>query len=82
MLFAIPNRNIPIPVEDFWRNELALVSSYGAAPVDLEEALGLIKDEKINVKDMITHRVKLVDIQRGFRIAGEAKDSLKIVVVP
>ncbi len=82
MLFAIPNRNIPIPVEDFWRNELALVSSYGAAPVDLEEALELIKDGKINVKDMITHRVKLVDIQKGFRIAGEAKDSLKVVVVP
>ncbi|MGB8218552.1 MAG: alcohol dehydrogenase catalytic domain-containing protein [Candidatus Methanoperedens sp.] len=82
MLFAIPNKNISIPVEDFWRNELAIVSSYGAAPVDLEEAFELIKTGEINVKDMITHRVKLVDIQKGFRIAGEAKDSLKVVVVP
>ncbi|MCZ7380641.1 MAG: alcohol dehydrogenase catalytic domain-containing protein [Candidatus Methanoperedens sp.] len=82
MLFAIPNKNISIPVEDFWRNELAIVSSYGAAPVDLEEAFELIKAGEINVKDMITHRVKLVDIQKGFRIAGEAKDSLKVVVVP
>lgn len=82
MLFAIPNKNISIPVEDFWRNELAIVSSYGATPVDLEEAFELIKTGEINVKDMITHRVKLVDIQKGFRIAGEAKDSLKVVVVP
>jgi len=82
MLFAIPNKNISVPVEDFWRNELAIVSSYGAAPVDLEEVFELIKDGKINVKDMITHRVKLVDIQKGFKIAGEAKDSLKVVVVP
>ncbi len=82
MLFAIPNKNISIPNEIFWRNELTLVSSYGAAPVDLEEALELIKAGEINVKDMITHRVKLVDIQKGFRIAGEAKDSLKVVVVP
>src|SRR3990170_434787 len=37
MFFAIPNRNIPIPVEDFWRNELSVISSYGAAPDDLEE---------------------------------------------
>lgn len=81
MLFAIPNKNISIPVEDFWRNELAIVSSYGAAPVDLEEALELIKDGKINVKDMITDRVRLDDIQKGFNIAGEAKDSLKVVVV-
>ncbi len=82
MLFAIPNKNIPIPVEDFWRNELALVSSYGAAPVDLEEALELIKDGKINVRDLITDRVRLDDIQKGFKIAGEARDSLKVVVVP
>ncbi|NJD77145.1 MAG: zinc-binding dehydrogenase [Candidatus Methanoperedens sp.] len=82
MLFAIPNKNISIPVEDFWRNELSIVSSYGAAPVDLEEALELIKSGKINVKDMITHKVGLEDIQKGFKIAGEAKDSLKVVVVP
>ncbi|MCG2728598.1 MAG: alcohol dehydrogenase catalytic domain-containing protein, partial [Candidatus Methanoperedenaceae archaeon] len=69
MLFAIPNKNISIPTEDFWRNELALVSSYGAAPVDLEAALELIKDGKINVRDMITDRVKLDDIQKGFKIA-------------
>ncbi len=82
MLFAIPNKNIPIPVEDFWRNELSIVSSYGAAPIDLEEALLLIKDKKINVRDMITDRVKLEDIQKGFKIAGGARESLKVIVVP
>jgi L-iditol 2-dehydrogenase len=81
MLFAIPNKNLSIPVEDFWRNELAVVSSYGAAPADLEEALQLIKDKKIKVKDMITDRVRLEDIQKGFKIAGEARESLKVVVV-
>lgn len=80
MLFAIPNKNISIPVEHFWRNELGIVSSYGAAPVDLEEALGLISNGKIDVSDMITHRLKLEDIQKGFKIAGEAKDSLKVVL--
>ncbi len=82
MLFAIPNKNICIPVEDFWRNELSVVSSYGAAPVDLEEALLLIKDKLINVRDMITDRVGLEDIRKGFKIAGEAGESLKVVVVP
>ena len=82
MLFAIPNKNLSIPVEDFWRNELSIVSSYGAAPIDLEEALALIKDKKINVRDMITDRVRLEDIQKGFKIAGEARESLKVIVVP
>ncbi|MFZ3168722.1 MAG: alcohol dehydrogenase catalytic domain-containing protein [Candidatus Methanoperedens sp.] len=82
MLFAIPNKNLSIPVEDFWRNELSVVSSYGAAPVDLEEALALIKDKKINVRDMITDRVRLEDIQKGFKIAGQARESLKVIIVP
>ncbi len=82
MLFAIPNKNISIPVEIFWRNELSIVSSYGAAPVDLEEALELIKHKKINVGDMITDRVRLKDIQKGFDIAGGGGKSLKVVVVP
>lgn len=80
-LFAIPNKNFPIPVEDFWRNELAIVSSYGAAPVDLAESLELIANGTINVKDMISHSVRLSDIQEGFDIAGQAQDSLKVIVV-
>lgn len=82
MLFAIPNKNISIPVEDFWRNELSIVSSYGAAPVDLDEAFDLISDGRIDVKDMITHRLRLGDIQKGFKIAGEARDSLKVILIP
>lgn len=80
MLFAIPRENISIPNAEFWRNELTLVSSYGAAPVDLSESLELIADGEINVLDMITDRVKLDDIQKGFNIAAVAKESLKVVV--
>ncbi len=82
MLFAIPNKSIQVPNEDFWRNELSMVSSYGAAPADLEESLKLIKEGKVDVKSMITHKLKLEDIQKGFRVAAEARDSLKVIVVP
>ena len=82
LFFAIPNKNIEIPTVDFWRNEITLTSSYGAAPVDLEESLNLIKDKKINVRDMITHRLPLSDIQKGFKIVSDAQDSLKIVLRP
>ena len=82
LLFAIPNRNIELPTADFWRNEISAVSSYGAAPNDLEEALQLIKNKRINVKDMITHTLPLAEIQKGFSLMAEAKDSLKIIIQP
>jgi L-iditol 2-dehydrogenase len=80
--FAIPDKNIEIPVEDFWRNEITVTSSYGAAPADLKEALDLIKSKKINVRDMITHILPLDKIQEGFKIISEAKNSLKVVLTP
>lgn len=82
LLYAIPSGNIQIPTVDFWRNEITLTSSYGAAPVDLKEALELIADKKIDVQQAITHRLPLRRIQEGFRIVTEAKNSLKVVLEP
>lgn len=82
LLFAIPSQNIEVPTVDFWRNELSLISSYGAADDDLEEALALIKNKRVNIEAMITHKLPLEKIQEGFRIVSEAKESLKVVLKP
>lgn len=82
LFFAIPNRDIPIPIPDFWRNELTVTSSYGAAPVDLEEALALIANKTINVRDTITHKLPLAQIQAAFNIVVAAQESLKVVLEP
>ncbi|MFH1641885.1 MAG: alcohol dehydrogenase catalytic domain-containing protein [Nanoarchaeota archaeon] len=80
LFFAIPNKNIEIPIVDFWRNEWTITTSYGAAPIDLEESINLIKNRKINVKDMVTHKLPLERIQEAFKIVADAKESLKVVV--
>ncbi len=82
LLFAIPARDIAVPIPDFWRNEGTLMSSYGAAPADLEEALALIKDRRVDVAGTITHKLPLEKIQDAFRIVVEAKGSLKVVLEP
>lgn len=81
LLFAIPQEDINIPTEHFWRNEITITSSYGAAPKDLQEAIELIQTGKVNVKDTITHRLPLEKIQEGFRLVVEAKESLKVVLL-
>jgi len=80
LLFAVPNRDIAVPIPDFWRNEISLISSYGAAGVDLAEALELIAQKKIDVQGIITHKLPLEQIQAGFKIVIEAKESLKVVL--
>jgi len=82
LLFAIPNQDIAIPIPDFWRNELTVTSSYGAAPADLAEALNLIAHKTINIKDTITLVMPLEQIQAAFKIVAEARESLKVVLEP
>lgn len=82
LLFAVPKEDIKIPNVEVWRNELTITSSYGAAPVDLEGALGIIKNKDIQVEKLISHRFSLKDIAQGFKIASEAKESLKVIVNP
>jgi len=82
LFFAIPDKEIVIPTVDFWRNEITVTASYGAAPVDLKESLDLISACKIDVKSLITHKLPLEEAKEGFRLVSSAKESLKVVLEP
>ncbi len=82
LFFAVPEGYISIPSMRFWRDEITATFSYGAAPDDLKIAMEMIQSGTINAKKMITHRLPLSDIQKGFKLASEAKESLKVVIIP
>ena len=82
LFFAVPQKPIALPSVPFWRDEVAIAFSYGAATEDLEDALKLIESGLVDVKSMITHRVALAAIQEGFKLVSAADESLKVVVVP
>lgn len=66
----------------FWRNEITITSSYAGSPQDHREALELIRMNKINLKEMITHRLSLAETGLGFRLVAEAKECLKVIIEP
>jgi L-iditol 2-dehydrogenase len=84
MFFAVPEPTvkIPVPINQFWRNEITIRTSYGAAPNDLTESLAVLAQKKLNVKDMITHRLSLRQAQEGFKLMAAAGDSLKVIIEP
>ena len=84
LFFAVPkpDEKFEIPINDFWRNEIKIMTSYGAAPDDLIESIELIKNKKISLNAMITHRLKFDEIQKGFNLVAEAKESLKVIIEP
>lgn len=86
VLFSAPcngNQPVSLPFNDlFWRNEITLTSTYGSAPADSNEALALIRSGRLHLKNMITHRLGLGEIGKGFRLALEARDALKVMIEP
>jgi L-iditol 2-dehydrogenase len=84
LFFAVPDPTVKlsVPINQFWRNEITMRTSYGAAPNDLEDSMKVLTTMQLNVKDMITHRLNLREAQEGFRLMAEAGQSLKVILQP
>ena len=84
LLFAPtePGVEVPFPLFDLWNKQVKIVSTYAGAPRDLKEAIKLIKNKKVKVTDLITHRFSLSEAAKGFKLASQAKDSIKIIIEP
>ena len=84
MYFAVPDPTvkIPLPITQFWRSEITIKTSYGAAPGDLNEAFTLLAKKKLVVEDMITHTLSIRQAAEGFRLTAEAQKSLKVILKP
>jgi L-iditol 2-dehydrogenase len=84
LFFAVPKPDeaFPIFLNDLWKKEITLMTSYGASPGDLKEALKLISSKAVIIRDMITHRLSLDEISKGFQLVAEAKECIKVVIEP
>jgi L-iditol 2-dehydrogenase len=84
LLFAptAPEVRIPFPLFDLYFKGVKIIFSYAAVTVDILEAIEILKNKKIEVTDMITHRLSLDEIQKGFELVEKADRSLKVIIKP
>jgi L-iditol 2-dehydrogenase len=84
VFFAVPgpDKQIILPINEFWTKEIQIITSYYCGPPDIVDAIDLIESETIQVNDMITHRFPLKDITRGFQLVLDGKESIKVIIYP
>jgi len=84
VFFAVPGpeKQATIPLNDFWRKEVRILTSYYCGPPDIERAIFLLESRTVEIGDMITHRLPLSRIQEGFYHVMSGKDSLKVIILP
>ena len=74
--------DVPVPLFDFWRDEINLVTSYAGCGEDLTTSLELIRSHRVRVADMITHRLPLVQAGLGFQLMASGQGSIKVIIDP
>lgn len=84
VFFAVPgpDRQISIPLNDFWTKEIKILTSYYCGPPDIIDAIDLIESETVKVDDMISHRLPLKDVTRGFQLVLDGTESIKVIINP
>ncbi|MHA1697157.1 MAG: zinc-dependent dehydrogenase [Candidatus Helarchaeota archaeon] len=76
------NENIEINFNEIFFHELTFVGTYSSSPLDYPRVIKLIENGFINVKDLITHKFKLKDLEKAINIGHKAKESLKLIINP
>lgn len=84
LLYAIntPGTEVSFAIYDFYHKGVTLMNTYGASPLDLQEALKLLQYGRVEVDSFITHRLPLAETAKGFELTARAQDSMKVIIEP
>ena len=78
-----PGATVTIPVNEvFFRNDATLTTTYAGAPADLATAMEMIAAGRVQVGEMISHRLGLDQAGLAFQLTAQASDSLKVILEP
>ncbi len=81
-LFAsLSDHPVEVSLDSLYHHEINVFSSYSPSPQDLIEAHRLLSEGKVQVRELVTHRMGLGDLAKGIQLIQDLK-ALKVVIHP
>jgi L-iditol 2-dehydrogenase len=77
-----PGTEIKVNAEQLHYGELTIMGTFHATPLHFRKALNLIASQTIEVRPLVTRRMKLENIKEAFEILSTSKNEIKIAVLP
>ena len=77
-----PGVKVPVYFFDVWNKQIKMFSTYAGVEEDINEAIELLRLKKIIVNDMISHKLPMKDVSKGFKLVADAKKSMKVIIEP
>jgi len=84
VFFAVPDpgKTVTIPINEFWMQEISVLTSYYCGPPDIVAAIGILDSGRLQVDDLITHHLPLQDTAKGFELVLDGTESVKVIIKP
>lgn len=84
VFFAVPapEKQVTVPINDFWTREIRIMTSYYCGPDDIAAAIEMIDSGAMIVDDLITHRLPLAETAKGFGLVLDGRESIKVIIKP
>lgn len=77
-----PDGVVRLRPHDLYFNEVTVLHSYSAGPLDTREALSLLAEGALEVEPLVTHRFDLEGVGEALRLGREYGEALRAVVYP
>jgi len=76
-----PSGNLQISPKELFFSEMQIIPSYSTSHLETRMALDLLKSRKVAVKELITHRFRLLEVAEAFKTVAENKESVKVIII-
>ena len=77
-----PGTEIRLDAERLHYGEMKVIGAFHTTPLHFRKALSLIASRTIDVRPLITRKMKLAQLREAFNILSTSKNEIKIAIVP
>jgi len=77
-----PRTEIKVSTEQLHYGETTILGTFHATPAHFRKALNLIASGTLNVKPLVTRKMRLNSIREAFEILTTSKSDIKIAIIP
>lgn len=77
-----PGTEIKVNAEQLHYGELTMLGTFHTTPLHFRRALDLIASRTIDVRSLVTRKMKLEDLKEAFEILSTSKTEIKIGILP
>jgi len=77
-----PGTEVRVNAEQLHYGETKIMGTFHTTPLHFRKALSLIASRTIDVRPLITRKMKLTDVREAFEILATSKNEIKIGILP